>query len=194
MFSPTRQRALSLATFVALPLFAACTTDGPADPPTAATLNRAGYQQPGAHRQYGTPSKLGNGMARTYVVVDAKDGQRPLELGVAIDQDGLQGLPADMRMLHMPFPNHAPEPYTFMMLDWNPPGHEPPGAYDVPHFDFHFYWQAESEVMAIDPSDPDFASKANALPSGDFLPPFYILPIPPFLPPSAIAVPGMGVH
>jgi len=94
----------------------------------------------------------------------------------------------------MPFAKHAPEPYTFMMLDWNPQGHEPPGAYDVPHFDFHFYWQAESEVMAIDPSDPDFASKANALPSGDFLPPFYILPIPPFLPPSAIAVPGMGVH
>jgi hypothetical protein len=39
-------------------------------------------------------------MARTYVLVDAKDGQRAVELGIALDEGALQGLPMDEAM-HM---------------------------------------------------------------------------------------------
>lgn len=30
-------------------------------------------------------------------------------------------------------------PFTWFLLNWNPVGHDPPGIYDRPHFDFHFY-------------------------------------------------------
>lgn len=35
----------------------------------------------------------------------------------------------------------------FVMLNWNPEGHEPPGIYDVPHFDMHFYFAEAAQVM-----------------------------------------------
>ena len=154
--------------------------------------NRAGFDSPGVHRQYGPPQKVGQGMARTYVVVDAKDGQTPLELGVALDAKALDGLPDAMHMYAtiLALPNAAPAPYQFVELDWNPRGHEPPEIYTVPHFDFHFYTISLAERNSILPSDPQFAARANNLPTGDFVPPFYVVPGPP----AAVAVPMMGVH
>lgn len=34
--------------------------------------------------------------------------------------------------------------FSTLELDWNPQGHPPPGVYDVPHFDFHFYYIPDS--------------------------------------------------
>ena len=34
--------------------------------------------------------------------------------------------------------------FTTLAVDWNPQGHPPPGIYDVPHFDFHFYYIPDS--------------------------------------------------
>src|SRR5678816_2392535 len=61
---------------------------------TAAALDRAGFEQAGAHRQYGTPQRVGNGTVRTYIVMDQKNGGRPLEVGVALSEQALEGLPA----------------------------------------------------------------------------------------------------
>jgi hypothetical protein len=42
-------------------------------------------------------------------------------------------------------------PFTWALLNWNPVGHIPPGIYDTPHFDMHFYIQPQDEVFAIEP-------------------------------------------
>ncbi len=49
----------------------------------------------------------------------------------------------------IPFHNKAWEstPFKFVMLNWNPAGHEPEHVYTVPHFDIHFYETTTNEVM-----------------------------------------------
>jgi hypothetical protein len=165
---------------------------------------------PGTHRQYGTPVKLGGGQARSYIVLDAKNGGAPLELGVAFDERAMDGLPAPMQMppqeggdahAHvdsheyiLPLPAQNPTPFKLVELDWNPQGHEAPGVYDIPHFDFHFYTITKAERDAILPTDPQYAAKANNMPAAEFIPPFVALPLPPGVPPVTSAVPRMGVH
>ena len=74
----------------------------------------------------------------------------------------------------------------FVALDWNPAGHMPPGIYDEPHFDFHFFSATEAQRDAIAPSDPEFAAKGERVPAPDFVPAGYTkLPG---------AVPLMGAH
>jgi len=182
---------------LALTLLAGCSSDSAPPTPLAPEVaaDRAGFDVPGAHRQYGTPVKIGNGMARAYVVLSAFAAQAPMEVGIALDARALEGLsPTEPRVSIVPLPPQSPAPYEFVMLDWNPEGHEPPGVYDVPHFDFHFYAVPEEEVAAILPGDPDYASEANNLPTGDYVPPFYTVLAPPGLTPADVAVPQMGVH
>jgi hypothetical protein len=178
----------------ALALIVACQGDAPNElaPTQPATLARAGYDAAGMHRQYGPPLKVGDGMARAYVVLNAKAGQAPAELGIALDEKALDGLPTDgmMYAFDLQLPAQSPAPYRFAELDWNPHGHVPPGVYTVPHFDFHFYMVPQSARDAIDPANPQFAAQASDLPTGDLVPPFYVVPGPP----AAVAVPRMGVH
>ena len=168
----------------------------PADARATAANARATMESPGVHRQYGPPVTLGEGKVRAYVVLDAKSEQRPLELGVAIDARAMEGsLPSpDMLMIPMSLPAQAPLPYRFVLFDWNPLGHPPAGVSDVPHFDFHFYVVPEADVEAITRDDPEFAAKANNLPTGAFLPPLYAVSKPPGTTPAVVALPGMGVH
>ncbi len=42
-------------------------------------------------------------------------------------------------------------PLTYLLVNWNPHGHGPPLVYDLPHFDIHFYMNAESERLKIRP-------------------------------------------
>lgn len=192
---------ISTAAVAAVFLLGACAPDSPvptssADRNAQLSLARAGYDQPGAHCQYGPPTKVGNGMARAYVVVDDKDAKTPLELGIALDAKALEGLPsAQMGYMYLlRLPAHAPDPYKLVELDWNPHGHEPPGVYTVPHFDFHFYTITLAERNAIVPSNPSFATEANNLPTDGYVPPFYAALAGPGQTPADIAVPMMGVH
>src|SRR6476660_3240251 len=101
----------------------------------------------GLHARYGAPVALGNGQARTYVMLDRLSGS-PVEVGVALSAGALDGLPKHSPdhgpgthgphseyLLELPADN--PTPYRFVELDWNPQGHG--GPYTAPHFDFHFY-------------------------------------------------------
>jgi hypothetical protein len=72
-------------------------------------------------------------------------------------------------------------------LNWNPGGHEPPGVYDTPHFDFHFYVIGDAERRAIDPADPDYRRKAERKPPAELIPERYVMPAP-------LAFARMGVH
>lgn len=153
-------------------------------------------------RVYGTAVALGAGTARTYV--ELKDGD-PVELGLAISENALQNLPAGshdgtghMNMFEyiLALPAEAGKtPFKFVELDWNPMGHEPPGIYDKPHFDMHFYTITKAERDAIDPSDPAYAQKAGNLPAAEMMPQGYVAPnVLAGAPPEAVAVPRMGMH
>jgi len=204
--APRAHRARTLVTLVAVAgvaSLAACESDTPT--PVAPTANRAGFTDAGVHRQYGTPQKLGHGMIRTYVVL--RDG-KPLETGVAFDESAMHGLPATgsghhegptqngpVHEFYLPMPAQNPTPFKTIMLNWNPNGHELPGVYDVPHFDFHFYMITPDEVKAIDPAVQgmqQYLAKSANLPGGALVPPFHVALAAPGQP--VVAVPQMGVH
>lgn len=103
---------------------------------------------------FGTPVAIGNGMAWTWVRFD-KETKKPVSLGVTLTETALQGLPTEVpaNMVEMeeilPLPRGVKDlPFTHATLDWNPKGHVPPGIYDVPHFDFHFYVISEKSAPA----------------------------------------------
>lgn len=73
-------------------------------------------------------------------------------------------------------------PFKTIMLNWNKNGHEPDGVYTLPHFDFHFYTTAESEIMNY--TDP--VKMDQNVPASDFVPANYIAPGP--------GIPMMGKH
>lgn len=205
-----RSPAVGAAMLLAL---AACV-----EPPATATPSPSGARAAGlaagVHRQYGPPVAIGEGRARTYVVYDQGAGGAPIEVGVALDERAMDGLPGaepashgahttaagnphdhgqpNVYLLSLPTPGVAP--YRFVALDWNPGGHVPPGVYDVPHFDFHFWTEPEAVRESIVPSDPRWAELAASLPSEAARPPFYVVAAPPGTPPEAVAVPTMGVH
>lgn len=200
----TRFRILIIAASSALAIALAAVSIATSE----AAVDRNDDGGPETVRRYGTTVKLGDARARSYVTVDETGA--PVEIGVALDERALDGLPAAGSghfehdgMAHangthtylLDLPTEYSAPFTFVELNWNPVGHEPEGVYQgVPHFDFHFYTITKAEREAILPSDPQFAAKANNVPTGDFVPPFVAALGPPGAPPAAIAVPLMGVH
>ena len=145
--------------------------------------------------EYGDAVKIGNGTARTYITTT----KGVPEVGVALSEGALQGLPGKhspggvMAEGHTTFesvldlPSRNPTPFRHVLMNWNPGGHEPPGIYDKPHFDFHFYRITTKERLAIDPADPDYQSKAELKPDAAWIPARYIMPAP-------LAFARMGVH
>ena len=177
--------------------------------PGASGAGRERGADPFVRREYGVAVKVGNGIARTYVAFAQDNHAVPVEVGVALTEGAMEGLPGpnphaahmaaasahehvDNHVYLLSLPDRGIKPYRFVELDWNPGGHEPPGIYDQPHFDFHFYTISPEERAAIVPSDPQFQMKADMLPTEAYRPPFYIMAAPPGA--SAPGVPLMGVH
>jgi hypothetical protein len=144
----------------------------------------------------GPAAPLGEGTARTYVLMR---GDSVVEVGVRLTERALFRLPGphDAGAVHihgdpsfatmLEMPAGAATPYRHVYLTWNPNGHEPPGIYDVGHFDFHFYMVDNDVRLAIDPADPAYQAKAESQPDPAFVPEGYVLPAP-------LAFPRMGVH
>jgi hypothetical protein len=134
-------------------------------------------------RAYGDSIIIGQGEANVFVEVD--DQGRPESIGVTMTNNSIIGLPSQTPtayVLEMPGGFEQTLPYTHAMVEWNPQGHEPPGVYDVPHFDFHFYMIPESVRLQIGIDDPGF----EVYPDAAYLPNDYG-PIPG-------GVPRMGAH
>ncbi len=107
---------------------------------------------------YGPTKPVGNGVARAWVKEDSEGN--PVEVGVNISAKALDNLPNHHAAYVLPFhKNKGKNFYDHVLLDWGPEGHEPPGIYDIPHFDVHFYITSVEERMAIefqpDDIDPD---------------------------------------
>lgn len=160
-------------------------------------------------RDDGAPQRIGNGTVRTYILYDPANRSVPIEVGIALSADALEALPAPMpmknadamsshfdtheRLLEPPARN--PTPYRFVQFNWNPGGHEPPGVYDRPHFDFHFWNVGRDVRSSIVPSNPEFAAKAASLPGEEFRSAFYVDGASAArLPAAAATVPQMGLH
>jgi Domain of unknown function (DUF5602) len=178
---------------LALTALACSDSKGPLDPgaPTSST-----------RRQYGEAVEVGSGRARTYVVADKKGGD-PVEVGVALDEAALEGLPVtgdhggnghehyNSYILGLPAENGTP--YRFVELNWNPNGHG--GPYTTPHFDFHFYRISLAEHDAIDPAAADYAAHAAKFPAAEEMPAGYVSSHQLMnLTPAQAAVPKMGLH
>lgn len=106
----------------------------------------------------------------------------PLALVEATSTDAATA-PFSIR-LEMPDVIQSKTVLDHVSIDYIAGGHPPPGVYDVPHFDVHFYFNAQSVQAAVDCSD-------KTLPAADRMPAPYM-----FLPPNVPAecVPTMGYH
>ncbi|MEX0911905.1 MAG: hypothetical protein WD031_00635 [Gemmatimonadota bacterium] len=191
--------AAAFLLLMAFPLVSACIET------PAAELAKGGVPSAPSSPSYGAPVQVGNGEARTYVMMQA---DRVVEVGVAFTEQAMFGLPAghgdhgeDATMapvfvphvLEMPRGNLTP--YRFVGLDWNPDGHEPHGIYGSPHFDFHFFTISRAERDAIVPADPHYAEKAANFPAPELIPAGYVDASALMgVEPGAAAVPLMGMH
>lgn len=209
--SPRRSRIRTIVTTaLATAALLACAPASGAERPDAEGADDARYglgtapgdlsgtpQEDPAGVTYGPEVKVGNGTARTFIVMA---GNAPMEVGVLLTQEALDGLQGhhEAGALEMPdghsmyetvlqLPSTNPTPYRHVVLNWNPGGHEPPGMYDTPHFDFHFFTISDEARRRITPADPAFITKAKRTPSAPFIPAGYILP-------DTLAIPLMGVH
>lgn len=133
----------------------------------------------------GAKIAVGDGEAWSFVKTD--DAGEPISIGLKFDEKALQNLPTGAShghefLLKLPA-DVAVAPYDHITFDWNEHGHEPPGVYDLPHFDCHFYFISENERSAIGPFDTVQFNKP--LPAEN-LPPMYLE--------TPGGVPGMGAH
>ncbi|MGV3527742.1 MAG: hypothetical protein ACO1OO_02515 [Flavisolibacter sp.] len=105
-----------------------------------------------------------------------KEG-KPAQLSLVFDEAVLQSSPTGPHANpdHMantfivPLSEEAKKasPFEFIMLNWNPSGHEPEHVYTVPHFDVHFYIRDAAEVMGYtDSVKLDTDPEASYLPAG----------------------------
>ena len=76
--------------------------------------------------------------------------RKPTRLSIRITGAGLDYLTTPgASHYHLDFPEVEGLNYTFAGVNWNPAGHPPAGVWDVPHFDFHYYFVPEDDVNAI---------------------------------------------
>jgi len=137
----------------------------------------------GRPRVAGAISALGNGTVQSYGEFDANGV--PAAVGIAFSAQALDGLPSGSDQHHcfdrnkdgvvdrateclhqhelvLPLPDamarRADMPFKWVLLNWNPHGHIPPGVYDTPHFDVHFFMESIANVFAIQagPCGPEF--------------------------------------
>lgn len=142
-----------------------------------ATTNQPSGRVLGAH------TDLGQGVVSTYAEVD--NNGTPTVIGIVFSAATLDGLPSGSDYHHcfdineddvidkaheclkihefvLPLPDvvaRQPEvPFKWVLLSWNSGGHIPPGVYDLPHFDVHFYMEPIANVYALEsgPCGPEY--------------------------------------
>lgn len=102
----------------------------------------------------GGSSDVGDGEVRAYATTNPSG--KLSSLGVHVDGDAMDEFGEAEEAAHLHFPTETTDgdaldthQFTYMGFHYNPAGHPPPGIYDVPHFDFHFYMIEEDVVADI---------------------------------------------
>jgi hypothetical protein len=169
-------------------------------------------------RSAGWQLKLGDGTVSSYAELESGDALTAI--GVVWSAGALEGLPndfdghrcfnrdkdgaigADTKCQHthefvIPLPDsvsrRADIPFKWVLLNWNPVGHIPPGIYDAPHFDVHFEMGPIAEAFAIEsgPCGPELVRCDQFQIGRKPLPPNYM---PPDYVDVEAVVPVMGNH
>ena len=146
----------------------------------------AGAAMPASY--HGKPVRIGQGLAHTVVHTD--DSGKVATISIMLDEKVLAGLPdRKLAMSHLlRMPAKGPRSVVnYVMINWEAHGHPPPGVYDVPHFDFHFYMEKRADTMKINFKSDAESADPSQQPAAELLPAGYILP-------PGTAVPKMGVH
>jgi hypothetical protein len=134
------------------------------------------------------PSKsLGAGKAYSWIMIDREN--HPFSIGATFSGGALENLPAGHEMTRYSFSipmRGIARPFDHLEINWNPMGHIPIGVYNVPHFDFHFFFMSRGRVDRISCAGPDLARCEKPLAS-KFVPHEYILP-------PGTSMPAMGAH
>ena len=136
------------------------------------------YDPKGLH--IGETKVLGNGTVYSWVKLDDKGN--PTGVGITATAMALEGLPMEKPStgfigyeIPLKLPAEAKDtPFNHVAFDWNPLGHIPPGIYDVPHFDAHFYLMTPEERNNITLVGEDLARTKKATPPG-VMPDGYIM-------------------
>lgn len=87
------------------------------------------------------------------VVLEVGSRVLPYRVGGTFDRGGSHHETGSAAHVH--FPTETAEgdaldhQFTFQGFHYNPQGHPPPGIYDAPHFDFHFYMLGDEAIEAI---------------------------------------------
>jgi hypothetical protein len=133
----------------------------------------------------GETKSLGNGMVRSWITLG--DDGNASAIGVTFTEMALSGLPIENSTEYMlALPEQASvTPFNHIGLDWNPMGHVPPGIYDKPHFDFHFYMISPEERNSITATEQDMVKLSKNV-SPEYIPEGYV--------PTPGGVPRMGAH
>jgi hypothetical protein len=196
--------ARTVLVFIALTAIG-CAPDKQADAPAARSL--------------GAYASVGNGTVSSYADFD-KSGA-PTAIGIVFQASALEGLPTAHSDGHhcfdrnkdgkidaqaecfgshewiIPLPSEVARrseiPFKWVGLNWNPAGHIPPGVYDLPHFDVHFYIEPIEKVLAVQPGPcgPEFVRCDQFELATKPVPPNYMHPD--FKNVGAVA-PAMGNH
>jgi hypothetical protein len=167
----------------------------------------------------GMQRELGEGDVHSFARVDAEG--TPLAIGLSLSESALHAPPEGMtdgnrcfdhnaddvldphsecapwheRALPLPMDvaNRDDMPFKWVLLNWNNHGHIPPGVYDVPHFDVHFYMEPIETVFSWvrGPCGPEFIrcdqfEVATRPVPGEYMHPDYIN--------VDAAAPAMGNH
>jgi hypothetical protein len=128
-----------------------------------------------------------DGKAWTWIELDQEGS--PLRAAISINNDALNSVSFGEGEGHQHHANnivlkfhHKAELVNFKhaWLNWNPNGHPPPGVYDPPHFDFHFYMVTSQERETyLD------TAKLNAEPPSNYIPVNHL---------GVDPIPAMGKH
>lgn len=152
-------------------------------------------------RMAGWQLKIGDGTVSSYAELES--GGAPAAIGVAWSSSALDGLPNDAdehrcfgrtkdgaidagtKCQHthefvIPLPDGVARrtdiPFKWVLFNWNPVGHIPPGIYDAPHFDVHFEMGAIADAFAIEsgPCGPELVRCDQFQTARKPLPPNYM--------------------
>ncbi|MGZ3923178.1 MAG: hypothetical protein ACXVBJ_05380 [Flavisolibacter sp.] len=168
--------------------FSSCKKESSSAVTTAALSEQKVNQEQKSNTFYGPQVTFGAGKVRSFLTITHTGV--PQELGVQITANAFNGLTTQpgeysyLVSLHQKAGNVTP--FDHIEVDWNPFGHPPPGIYEVPHFDFHFYKISVDDQMAIPPYTMQTASLFDAPPPAGYLPGGYV--------PGPGGVPQMGKH
>lgn len=170
---------------------------------TADALLRNSLSYPGPCAEYGERADLGNSGPTAYT---QREGSVPKAIGVVFRRGSLDGLPYHPpsaglwcydkdgdgttdphtecaggyeHALHLSpaFKRKVDTPFTYVLSNWNPHGHNPEGVWNVPHFDIHFYVNDNAERLAIRPGPCPVLVNCDDYKLGKILPPAkYVAP------------------